>query len=292
MLRGCGLIRVRILGSAAGGGLPQWNCSCANCASARAGDISPQTQSSVALTADGRRWFLINASPDLPAQIEAFPALHPVADSPRNSPIEAVLLTNADLDHSLGLLLLRQGGRIHVHAPDAVRDKLSAFESLLARFGGIEWHAPPAEFTPLRDRNSEPSGLSYRAIFSEDEATVAYQFLDETTAKTVLIAPAVATIDAALRAAIGESDAILLDGTFWSNEELRAVKPDARTAREMGHLPIIEGSLDVLRAAPAATKMYFHINNTNPILANGSAEQAAAHDAGIAVARDGMEFTL
>lgn len=179
-----------------------------------------------------------------------------------------------------------------MHAPNAVREKLSAFASLLARFGGIEWHALPVAFAPLQHRNREPSGLNYRAIFSEDEATVAYQFRDQATGKILLAAPAVAVIDAALQAAIGESDAILFDGTFWTNEELRAIKHDARTAREMGHLPISEGSLEALREARAATKMYFHINNTNPILANGSGEQTAVRDAGIAVARDGMEFTL
>jgi len=279
------LIRIRILGSAAGGGLPQWNCLCANCAAARNGEIAPQTQSSVAVSADNQRWFLVNASPDLPRQIESTPALQPQPGSLRNSPIAGVLLTNADLDHTLGLLLLRQQQtRVLVYASDATRSALDWLELLLHPFGGSNWRTASGDF------NSLSNGLAFRAI--ELHKSNAFQLRDEVSGRAALIAPVVGELTAELRDAVDTSDVILFDGTFWNDDELRAVRRGARSAREMNHLPISDSSLALLRHSPARRKIYMHINNTNPILMPGSRERALVQQAGIEIACDGLEIIL
>ena len=279
------MIRIRILGSAAGGGLPQWNCLCANCAAARNGEIAPQTQSSVAVSADNQHWFLVNASPDLPRQIESTPALQPQPGSLRNSPIAGVLLTNADLDHTLGLLLLRQQQTpVLVYASDATRSALDWLDLLLHPFGGSTWRTASGDF------NSLSNGLAFRAI--ELHKSNAFQLRDEVSGRAALIAPVVGELTAELRDAVNTSDVILFDGTFWSDDELRAVLRGARNAREMNHLPISDSSLALLRHSPARRKIYVHINNTNPILMPGSRERALVQQAGIEIACDGLEIIL
>ena len=279
------MIRIRILGSAAGGGLPQWNCLCANCAAARNGEIAPQTQSSVAVSADNQRWFLVNASPDLPRQIDGTPALQPQPGSLRNSPIAGVLLTNADLDHTLGLLLLRQQQTpVLVYASDATRSALDWLELLLHPFGGSNWRTASGDF------NSLSNGLAFRAI--ELHKSNAFQLRDEVSGRAALIAPVVGELTAELRDAVNTSDVIVFDGTFWNDDELRAVRRGARSAREMNHLPISDSSLALLRHSPARRKIYMHINNTNPILMSGSRERALVQQAGIEIACDGLEIIL
>jgi pyrroloquinoline quinone biosynthesis protein B len=282
------LIRIHILGSAAGGGLPQWNCACANCVAARLGKIAPQMQSSVAISGDSegfQHWFLINASPDLARQIERTPPLQPRGGSPRNTPIAGVLLTNADIDHALGLLLLRQQEtRLVVYAADETRHALAWIDSVLSRFCGIEWRKIRTDFQSLR------GGLAFRAI--ELPESVAFQFRDDRSGATALFAPSVGELTEELRNAVHASDVVLFDGTFWSDGELRVVRPGARTAREMNHLPISDGSLDLLGQSPAHLKIYMHINNTNPILMPGTPERAQVEQAGIEIARDGLEILL
>ena len=282
------MIRIHILGSAAGGGLPQWNCACANCAAARAGKIAPQTQSSIAISSeseDKRQWFLINASPDLPRQIENMPELQPHRDSPRNTPIRAVFLTNADIDHALGLFLLRQDeAPLVVYAADQTRTALAWIDGVLARFRGIEWRKISADFQSLS------GSLGFRAI--QLPGSVAYQFRDDSSGATALFAPIVGELTEQLRNAVDASAVILFDGTFWTDGELATVRPGARTSREMNHLPISDGSLDFLRQSPARRKIFTHINNTNPILRPGSRERAQVEQAGIVIARDGLEIVL
>ena len=285
------MIRIHILGSAAGGGLPQWNCACANCAAARAGKIAPQTQSSIAISSeseDKRQWFLINASPDLPRQIENMPELQPhrseVAGT-RNTPIRAVFLTNADIDHALGLFLLRQDeAPLVVYATDQTRTALAWIDRVLARFRGIEWRKISADFQSLS------GSLGFRAI--QLPGSVAYQFRDDSSGATALFAPIVGELTEQLRNAVDASAVILFDGTFWTDGELATVRPGARTSREMNHLPISDGSLDFLRQSPARRKIFTHINNTNPILRPGSRERAQVEQAGIVIARDGLEIVL
>lgn len=285
------MIRIHILGSAAGGGLPQWNCACANCAAARAGKIAPQTQSSIAISSkseDKRRWFLINASPDLPRQIENMPELQPhrseVART-RNTPIRAVFLTNADIDHALGLFFLRQDeAPLVVYATDQTRTALAWIDRVLARFRRIEWRKISADFQSLS------GSLGFRAI--QLPGSVAYQFRDDSSGATALFAPIVGELTEQLRNAVDASAVILFDGTFWTDGELATVRPGARTSREMNHLPISDGSLDFLRQSPARRKIFTHINNTNPILRPGSRERAQVEQAGIVIARDGLEIIL
>jgi pyrroloquinoline quinone biosynthesis protein B len=279
------LIRVRILGSAAGGGLPQWNCACANCVAARAGKIASQTQSSIAISDDDERWFLINASPDLARQIERTPALRPRPDSPRNTPIAGVLLTNADLDHALGLLLLRQRETpLVVYATGETRAALDWIDMVLEPFCGVEWRRVSGDFTSLS------KSVAFRAISLPK--SVALQFRDQSSNASALIASAVGNLSDELRDAAKTSDVVLFDGTFWKDDELLAFRPRARRAREMNHLPIADGSLDFLRHSRARRKMYTHINNTNPILMPGSRERAQVEQAGIEIASDGLEITL
>ena len=282
------MIRIHILGSAAGGGLPQWNCACVNCAAARAGKIDPQTQSSIAICADSEKsqnWWLINASPDLPRQIESATRLQPRLNASRNTPIAGVLLTNADIDHALGLLLLRQQEKpIVVYAADETQGALAWLDRILARFCGIEWRTVTPKFQSL------DSGLAFRAI--ELPASVAFQFRDDISGRTALFAPSVGSLTEQLRDAVHTSDLVMLDGTFWSEAELSQVRPGARSARQMNHLPINDGTFDLLRQSPARRKIYIHINNTNPIFMPGSTEHAELEQAGIEVARDGLEVVL
>ena len=259
-----------------------------NCVAARSGKIDPQTQSSIAICADSdesQNWWLINASPDLPRQIESATRLQPRLNASRNTPIAGVFLTNSDIDHALGLLLLRQQEKpLVVYATDETRTALAWLDRALARFCGIEWRTVIPKF------QSFDSTLAFRAI--ELPESIAFQFRDDTSGRTALFAPSVGSLTEQLRDAVHTSDLVMFDGTFWSNEELGRVRPGARSAREMNHLPINDGSFDVLRQSPARRKFYIHINNTNPILMPGSRERVQVEQAGIEVARDGLEIVL
>jgi pyrroloquinoline quinone biosynthesis protein B len=198
---------------------------------------------------------------------------------------------------------------LEVYATSAVRQALERglrLPNVLEAFSGASWAEPSQEFAPLAAKDRVADVLSFRAILLPGEAppyvqgqvdgcaghSVAYQILDRRTGTRVLIAPDVSAIPARLALALQESDAVFFDGTFWSETELRDVKAGARTARAMGHLPIGEGSLAVLRGLPARLKVYLHINNTNPILDPGSWERQEVERAGIRVGEDGLEFTL
>lgn len=242
----------------------------------------------MAITADDRHWFLINASPDLPLQIENTPELQPSPAPPRNSPIAGVFLTNADLDHALGVLLLRQQENpLIIYADSETRAALSWIDNLLDRFCYIDWRVVRLDgLRPI----PLTIGLTWCAIGIK--SSIALQFRDERSGKTVLIAPAVGELNGQLCDAINATDIVLFDGTFWANDELLIVRPNARTARDMNHLPIRNGSLEFLRDCGVRRKIYMHINNTNPILMPGSPERAAVERAGIEIARDGLEIVL
>jgi len=263
----------------------------------------------VAVSADGKSWFLVNASPDLRAQIEAFPDLHPSPEIARNSPIAAVLLTNADLDHVLGLFLLRERSSLRVHAPKPVFEVLARdlrLVDILKPFCRLDWHDTTADsFTLLPDEKGGPSGLQFRTLplstkpppfaapsSPEGPQSVAYEIVDKRTRGQLLVAPDVASITPDLLLAMNAADAVLFDGTFWSNHEFQAVTGKIRTADDMGHLTIRDGSLDVLRGLKARHKIYLHINNTNPILNPDTAERAEVERAGLVVGYDGLEFEL
>jgi pyrroloquinoline quinone biosynthesis protein B len=306
-------MRIILLGTAAGGGLPQWNCNCPNCREARAGSarVVPRTQSSVAVSADGRVWFLLNASPDLRVQLESVPRLHPRTKMPRSTNIEAVLLTNADLDHTLGLLLMREGGKICVHATPRVREALTRGLSLaptLKSFGGIHWTRPPEKISPLLRHNGFKSGLQYQRVdvfgkpprFMKGRQangfghSVGYRIVDEKSGGRLLFLPDVAALDEQITGELSDCDVLLFDGTFWSENEMRKLGVGNLSAKQMGHVPISgrQGSLKQLAPLPVSRKLYTHINNTNPILRKGSREYDAVCAAGVEVGQDGMEIVI
>lgn len=304
-------MQIHLLGTAAGGGVPQWNCRCAICREARAGSgrVRSRTQSSVAISADGRSWFLLNASPDIRTQIENFRPLQPLPNQSRNSPIEGVLLTNADLDHTLGVLLLREGGQLRLHATANVRHALSegiSFQPVLEMFCGTEWIEPASAPTPLLLRNGSPSGLTYQAIplpgkpprFIKSKTmegnVVGYRITDAKTGGKLLFVPDVGDLTGPILQWLPKCDALLFDGTFWSDTEMRDQGVGTLKAADMGHIPIsgAAGSLKLLAELDVPHKIYTHINNTNPILIVDSPEAAAVNAAGCTVGCDGMEFEI
>jgi pyrroloquinoline quinone biosynthesis protein B len=306
-------MQIHVLGSAAGGGVPQWNCGCPTCRGARDGSlpVRRRTQASVAVSADGEAWFLIGASPEIRAQIESVPPLHP--HTPRRSPLAAVLLCNGDLDHCLGLLSLRESHPIHVHATERVRRGFTEGNALyrtLERFPGqVTWHPLAAGVeAPLLGPEGRPSGLSVRAVGAPGKAPIHLEgrappsiednvglvIREAARGRTLAYFPSVAAPTLAVAAALAEADVIFFDGTFWSDDELPRLGLSDRRAAEMAHWSLSgpEGSLAMLARIPAARRVLIHINNTNPILDDGSPERAAVAAAGVEVAFDGMEVTL
>src|SRR5579862_5894666 len=306
-------MRVRILGSAAGGAFPQWNCGCMNCQAVRRGDSrgKPRSQTQLAITGDGQQWLLLGASPDLRMQIESTPNLHPRAGS-RQSPISGVLLANADLDHVLGLLLLRELQPLHVYATQSVRRILtednSMFRMLHRVANQVSWvdFRPGEEFSlaEMQDQRSaircQPIALNphYPAYVSaerqsqlvSDEASMGF-IIRSSSGKRLAFFPAVPRIDQPLLGQLDSCDLILFDGTFWSEDELIRVQGSGPTAREMGHLPVHE-TLERLAELRRPRKMFLHINNTNPMLDETSREYRQVREAGWEVAEDGWLFDL
>jgi len=307
-------MQIVLLGTAAGGGSPQWNCNCTVCAAVRKKKpgTQPRTESSVAISADGHNWFLLNASPDIRTQFAHFPPLHPPRGVKRGSKVQGVLVTNADLDHTLGLLLLREGGeKIPVHASSAVREVLendSAIGRVLKSFCGVKWIKPPRRLAPLLRADGSPSGLLYQAIdlkggpprFSPPQRSehtghsVGYRIIDERTGGRLLFLPDVAATHSGLGERLSECDVLLFDGTFWSENEMSARGVGQLAAARMGHWPISgpQGSLSLLARLSVRHKVYIHINNTNPILRETTPEHRAVNRAGLTVGRDGMRFEI
>jgi len=302
-------LKVRLLGTAAGGAFPQWNCGCANCRALREGSarLRPRSQCAVAVSADGARWFLLNASPDLRAQIESFPPLWPPAGAARGTPIEGVLLTSGDLDKVLGLWLLREGGRLPVHATARLRDTLEQglrLPSALERWSGFDWREPPPSLAPLLDARGAESGLAYAAFpvpgkpprYLEGTGAapspgdcVGYRIVDRATGGRLVFAPDLAAVDGVVAREIADCDALLVDGTFWTEDEMTPL--GGRPAAAMAHLPV-SSSLAALGASPARTRIFVHVNNTNPMLREDSPEALAAAIAGFEVGVDGRELEL
>jgi pyrroloquinoline quinone biosynthesis protein B len=298
---------VRLLGSAAGGGIPQWNCGCRQCDGARRGVIEKRTQCSVAVSADGGRWVLINASPDLRSQLLCFPAQPPPGR--RETPIEAVLLTDADLDHILGLFLLRESNaELPIHASRAIRKAVEEglrLTQVLDKYCGIRWLEAPPDYTPLFFGDGSASGLEYKGVevqglspryqgMGQGCPRIAYVLRELNTTKSVLIAPGVSTLEPQLLAELNRADSVFFDGTFWSSDDFQKSGVPDHSIGELlrSHLPISTGSLKTLAEIPAKLKVYLHINNTNPILWNDSSERKQLEGFGIQVATDGTEFEL
>lgn len=302
-------MQIRILGAAAGGGLPQWNCNCGNCRAARRGaaHVQPRTQSSVAVSAAGGHWFLLNASPDLRQQLLGCPALAPPAEAPRGSPIAGCLLTDAELDHCTGLLFLREGPAFHLLATATVRRWLEAhlpIPTVLAHFCRPEWlELVPGAWQALLLPGGAASGLRVRAFDLDGHAprfvaaehaaggVIGLEIEDTRSQGKLVYAPGTGAITPALVDAAGGAAAVLLDGTFWDDDEPVRLGIGARSAQAMGHLPVCS-SLPWLAAQPAAVRVYVHINNTNPMLDESSAAHRRVDAAGVRVACDGDTFEI
>ena len=305
-------MRIRVLGSAAGGGFPQWNCGCSNCRGVREGTgrSTPRTQESVAVSADGEHWALLNASPEIRSQIESFPGLHPTA--PRHSPIAAIVLTNGDLDHTLGLLSLRESHPLVVYATERVRAGFTEGNVLyrtLERFPGqVTWRTlEPGREIPLAGGDG-PIGLGIEAVAvpgkrpihlerqgaGDARDNIGLKIRDAATGKRLAYFPAAGALTADIRSALAEADCVFFDGTFWSSDELPARGLGAKRAEDMAHLPVggAGGSLSALGPLAAARRIYIHVNNTNPLLCDDSPERKDAEAAGWEIAMDGMEVTL
>ena len=304
---------VRVLGSAAGGGFPQWNCNCPNCRAVRDGSrpCRARTQSSIALSADYRRWFLFNASPDIRSQIEAFGPLRPQGEV-RRTPIQGIVLSDAELDHTLGLLSLREARFLRVYATTWVRTALSECNPILRTLGAyctVDWQPVRlGDVVPLCGSDGVDSGLQCRAFATlstktvafaagsagNPEAAVGYRVTDRRTARTLVYMPAVQELNAEVRSQLQDCACLLVDGTCWYDDELARLGIGGKTARAMGHLPIggAGGSLEQLATLDIARKVYIHINNTNPLLIEDSPERRAVEAQGIEVAVDGLEMEL
>lgn len=303
-------MRVKVLGSAAGGGFPQWNCGCANCVDVRraAGRHESRTQAQVAVTADDKSWFLLNASPDLRQQILATPELAPVAGE-RGSPIVGVIVTSADVDAVVGLLHLREFHPFSVYSTSGVRRILTETNSMFRVLGRSKppvqwWDIQPGKETPLADSGFVCTAIaldatypdyveeSLRVTLSRSEAVIGLRIA--CGKKAMFFAPGLPGDTRTWKAQAATSDLALLDGTFWSDDELVAIRGGGKTAREMGHPPLSgsDGLLEQMRRETRPRKVAIHINNTNPILNENSPEYREMRDAGWEVARDGMEFIL
>src|SRR3954466_679652 len=297
-----------VLGAAAGGGYPQWNCRCAVCRLAWDGDprVTPRTQASLAISAGGENWTLLNAAPDLRAQLAATPALHPHAL--RGSPIEAVVLTGGEIDQTAGLLSLRERQPFTLMATEQTLDALAGnpmFGALAADAVTRRAIAPGTPFVL-------PGGLSAELFMVpgkvplyleqgtpetsvESGANVGIEIKADDT--TLMFIPGAAAVTPALRERLSRADVILVDGTLFTDDEMIASGTGEKTGRRMGHMPIdgADGSLAALAGLPSGLgkrRIYIHINNTNPILIDGSPERSQVEAAGWEVATDGLEIKL
>ena len=300
-------MRVHVLGSGAGGGLPQWNCACDNCALARAGDarVAPRTQDSLAIGSRGDRWLLVNASPDVLRQIERFEGLWPRA--PRHTPIGAIALTNGDLDHVAGLLSLRESQPLRILATARVREGLVERNALLRTLARTPEQVVWTSLELGREVVLDDLGVAVTAVpvagklpvhlvgllSPSAEDNVALRVRDLATGRRVVVATALGALED-VDALVEGADAVLLDGTFWSEDELIVLGLGTSRARDMAHVPVggAGGSLERVGPRPGVRRVYTHINNTNPMLRADSPERARVEQAGWEIAFDGLEIAL
>jgi pyrroloquinoline quinone biosynthesis protein B len=300
-----GRLTAIVLGSAAGGAFPQWNCRCQVCRLAWAGDgrVRPRTQASLAVTSNGEDWLLINASPDLPQQLRQSQPLHPRTGT-RNSPIKAVVLTGAEVDQVAGLLSLREREPFTIHAtaatlatigenaifgvlaPDVVK-RCAVAPGATMRFAGdmtARFFIVPGK-VPLYLEGENPESASETAANVGVEISAA--------GASLAYVPAAAAVTPAMAERLAHAEVVLFDGTLYRDDEMIVNGTGTKTGRRMGHVPIdgAAGSLRALRDL-SCRRIYVHINNTNPILVDGSPERLEVERAGWEVAEDGMEIRL
>jgi len=310
-----------VLGSAAGGGFPQWNCNCMLCARARRGDagLAARTQSSIAVSDDAQQWILLNASPDIGRQIHDNARLHPRTGA-RDTPIRAVILLDAHLDHVVGLLSLREGPPIHLYCTPAVMDDLTTglcILPVLRSYCDVHWHPialdderteaafavesfPALRFHALSLAGKAPPYSPQRRPRASGD-NMALVVADSRSGRRLFYAPGLANVGPRELGWMRAADCVLADGTFWCDDEMTAAGLSRKTARDMGHLPQRDhqiggtpqpGMMTVLAGLPARHKLLVHINNTNPVLDEDSPERRELERHGIGVAHDGMEIVL
>ena len=309
------MMRTIVLGAAAGGGFPQWNCTCRNCRRARQGDPAapPRTQSSLAVSIDGVRWLVLNASPDLRQQILNTPALHPRTDAgPRHSPIAAVAVTNGDVDHVGGLINLREGWSFGLYAHERLHATLDAnpLFGVLNPDQVIRRPLPLDRRTPIADGEGRNIGVTvepfavpgkvplYREAPQVDVDyageigdTVAGKLIAPNSDARVYYVPNCAWLDDATANRLRGADLVFFDGTLYRDDEMIEAGLGRKTGRRMGHMSVggDDGSLAAFRQLDVARKVFVHINNSNPILCADTPERAAVEAAGWTVAHDGLE---
>ncbi len=301
---------VRILGSAAGGGFPQWNCNCANCSGVRNGTLraQPRTQSSIAISDDGQNWILCNASPDIRAQLESFPVLQP-ARRPRDTAIGAIILLDSQIDHTTGLLTLREGCPHEVWCTEMVHQDLTTgfplFNMLSHWNGGLRWNpiglegqfsidcCPNLLISPIPLRSSAPPYSPHRNDPHPGD-NIGLLIEDRRSGGRLFYAPGLGQVSEALCETMRGADCLLVDGTLWRDDEMQVREVGDKLGSEMGHLPQSGpgGMIEVLDRVPGKRKILIHINNTNPILDEDSAERRILDEHGIEVAFDGMDIEL
>jgi pyrroloquinoline quinone biosynthesis protein B len=295
--------RAQILGAAAGGGLPQWNCGCENCNLARLGEIPAQTQSSVAFSANGEDWAILNASPDIRDQMARAPALHPT--DLRRSPLRSVLLTNGDIDHVAGLLTLREQQAFTLFATAEIHQVIAdnpIFNALNPDYvirTSIVLNEPFELVTGITARliavpGKVPLYLEGETVQTDlvGEQTVGVQL--DALGKRVFYIPGCAAMPLDLKTKIEGADMVMFDGTLWQDDEMVRAGLSQKTGQRMGHMSMsgTEGSIAAFEGVDVGQKIFVHMNNTNPVLRPGSSEKAQAEQAGWVVAQDGMEIEI
>ena len=303
-------MKIRVLGSGAGGGFPQWNCNCHNCHRIRRNTMQgkARTQSSIAVSSDNENWLLFNASPDIRAQLEAFPAIQP-KNGIRDTGIKAILLIDAQIDHTTGLLMLREGKPLDIYCSEMVKQDLSTgfpLFTMLKDYCTVNHHPIPIDgssFTipQIADLRFYTQSLKSKAppysphrYDPHDGDNVGVIIEQISTGKKVFYAPGLGEIEPHVMKAMLDVDCLLVDGTFWTDDEMCQQNISQKKAREIGHLPQSGegGMIEVLNGVPNARKILIHINNTNPILDEASEQHAILKSAGIEVAYDGLEIDL
>ncbi|GAA2446220.1 pyrroloquinoline quinone biosynthesis protein PqqB [Actinomadura vinacea] len=299
-------MRLRILGTAAGGGVPQWNCACPGCAAARAAPALRRRHASIAVEAGEGRWYVVNATPDIGEQIEECAPLRPFTYGPgesarRRTPVAGVILTDAELDHTLGLPRLREADSLQVIATETVRGALAGglrMDEVLAPYAGISWTPLPQEEPvrlddgPLEVQGVRVSGKRPRYAADLEPAgdawAVALRIRDRRDGKVVVYAPALAAWPAELDRVLDDADCAIIDGTFWDDEEPHRHAVSRKTSTEMGHLPITGpgGTAGRMAKLPAERRLYTHLNNTNPLIDPNAPGHGELAGAGIEVARE------
>jgi pyrroloquinoline quinone biosynthesis protein B len=295
-------LRVRILGAAAGGGLPQWNCGCPNCQLARNGEIPSQTQSSLAVSANGKDWAILNASPDIRAQLAATPDLHPT--DLRALPLTSVLLTNGDIDHVAGLLTLREMQPFTLFATQGIHGVLEENPIFSALNAQVVTRTPialdaPQEIAPgltatlFAVPGKVPLYLEGETVETDlmGEQTVGVELRTETS-KTFYI-PGCARLTPELADRVNHADLLFFDGTLWRDDEMIRAGLGQKTGARMGHMSMSgpDGSIAAFQSLTLRKRVFIHMNNTNPVLRPGSSERREAEAAGWIIGSDGMAIT-